>query len=81
MSLLGLRMAREILQQPALRPFLMTVRHPAPELTTDDQLALAIDPASLALKEGGKVLKPETIHLALRKLAGRQFVRVHTSKQ
>jgi uncharacterized protein (DUF1501 family) len=38
--------------------------------TTDDQLALAIDPASLALKEGGKVLKPETIHLALRKLAG-----------
>ncbi len=38
--------------------------------TTDDQLALAIDPSSLALKDGGKVLKPETIHLALRKLAG-----------
>ena len=38
--------------------------------TTDDQLALAIDPGSLALKDGGKVLKPETIHLALRKLAG-----------
>ncbi|MBK7826837.1 DUF1501 domain-containing protein [Nannocystis sp.] len=38
--------------------------------TTDDQRALAIDPASLGLKEGGKVLKPETIHLALRKLAG-----------
>jgi uncharacterized protein (DUF1501 family) len=37
--------------------------------TTDDQLALAIDPGSLALKDGGKVLKPETIHLALRKLA------------
>ncbi len=38
--------------------------------TTDDQLARAIDPASLGLKDGGKVLKPETIHLALRKLAG-----------
>ncbi len=37
--------------------------------TTDAQLALAIDPSSLALKDGGKVLKPETIHLALRKLA------------
>mgnify|MGYP000579543889 CR=1 FL=1 len=38
--------------------------------TTDDQRALAVDPGSLALKDGGKVLKPETIHLALRKLAG-----------
>ena len=38
--------------------------------TTDDQLARAIDPGSLALSDGGKVLKPETIHLALRKLAG-----------
>lgn len=38
--------------------------------TTDDQLALAVDPSSLALKDSGKVLKPETIHLALRKLAG-----------
>ncbi|MBA3545295.1 MAG: DUF1501 domain-containing protein [Nannocystis sp.] len=42
--------------------------------TTDDQLALAIDPGSLAVMDGGtdggKVLKPETIHLALRKLAG-----------
>lgn len=37
--------------------------------TTDDQLARAVDPASLALNDGGKVLKPETIHLALRKLA------------
>jgi len=37
--------------------------------TTDDQLALAVDPSSLTLKDGGKVLKPETIHLALRKLA------------
>ena len=32
LSLQGLRMAREILQQPALRPFLLGVRHPAPEL-------------------------------------------------
>ena len=38
--------------------------------TTDDQRALAVDPTSLALTDGGKVLKPETIHLALRKLAG-----------
>ena len=38
--------------------------------TTDDQLARAIDPGSLAVKDGGTVLKPETIHLALRKLAG-----------
>jgi hypothetical protein len=37
--------------------------------TTDDQLARAIDPGSLGLADGGKVLKPETIHLALRKLA------------
>ena len=39
MALQGLRMAREILQQPALRPFLMGVRSPAPDLTTDEQLA------------------------------------------
>jgi uncharacterized protein (DUF1501 family) len=38
--------------------------------TTDDQLARAVDPGSLGLADGGKVLKPETIHLALRKLAG-----------
>ncbi len=37
--------------------------------TTDDQLARPIDPGSLGLADGGKVLKPETIHLALRKLA------------
>ena len=39
MSLQGLRMAREILQQPALRPFLIGVRSPAPDVTTDEQLA------------------------------------------
>ena len=39
MALQGLRMAREILQQPALRPFLLGVRNPGPDLTTDDQLA------------------------------------------
>ncbi len=38
--------------------------------TTDDQRAQPIDPGSLAIKAGGKVLKPESIHLALRKLAG-----------
>jgi choline dehydrogenase-like flavoprotein len=39
MALAGLKMAREILQQPALRPFLLAVRSPGPELTTDGQLA------------------------------------------
>ena len=38
--------------------------------TTDDQLARGVDPKSLAVTDGGRVLKPETIHLALRKLAG-----------
>jgi uncharacterized protein (DUF1501 family) len=38
--------------------------------TTDDQRARGVDPGSLAVKDGGAVLKPETIHLALRKLAG-----------
>ncbi len=39
MSLQGLRMAREILQQPALRPFLQAVRSPGPEVTTEEALA------------------------------------------
>ena len=39
MSLQGLRMAREILQQPALRPFLQAVRSPGPEVVSDEQLA------------------------------------------
>ncbi len=38
--------------------------------TTDDQRALAVDPGSLALKDGGTVLTPETIHRSLRTLAG-----------
>lgn len=38
--------------------------------TTDDQRARAVDPGSLATKDGGVVLKPETIHRALRRLAG-----------
>jgi choline dehydrogenase-like flavoprotein len=39
MSLQGLRMAREILQQPALRPFLQAVRSPGPDVVSDEQLA------------------------------------------
>ena len=38
--------------------------------TTDDQKARGVDPGSLAVKDGGTVLKPETIHRSLRKLAG-----------
>jgi len=38
--------------------------------TTDDQHARAVDPASLALKDGGVVIKPESIHRSLRTLAG-----------
>ena len=39
MSLQALRMAREILQQPALRPFVEAVRRPGPDVTTEEQLA------------------------------------------
>ncbi len=38
--------------------------------TTDDQRARAVDPASLALKDSGVVIKPESIHRSLRTLAG-----------
>lgn len=38
--------------------------------TTDDQRARPVDPASLALKDGGVVIKPESIHRSLRTLAG-----------
>lgn len=38
--------------------------------TTDDQRARGVDPGSLAVKDGGTVLKPESIHRALRNLAG-----------
>lgn len=39
MSLEGLRMAREILRQPALRSFLLAERLPGPDKVTDDELA------------------------------------------
>ncbi len=38
MSLEGLRLAREILQQPALRPFVLAERLPGPDLTSDAEL-------------------------------------------
>lgn len=38
--------------------------------TTDDQRARAVDPSSLALKDSGVVIKPESIHRSLRTLAG-----------
>ncbi len=38
MSLRGLAMAREILAQPALRPFLLAERNPGPHLTSESQL-------------------------------------------
>ncbi|MGD9510040.1 MAG: GMC family oxidoreductase [Geminicoccaceae bacterium] len=38
MSLRGLAMAREILAQPALKPFLLAERNPGPHLTTEAQL-------------------------------------------
>lgn len=37
-SLQGLRMAREILAQPALKPFVMAERHPGPGKTNDAEL-------------------------------------------
>lgn len=39
MSLEGLKMAREILRQPALRPFLIAERKPGPGAVTDEELA------------------------------------------
>lgn len=39
MSLEGLKMAREILRQPALRSFLLGERLPGPDKVTDDELA------------------------------------------
>jgi len=39
MALEGLKMAREILRQPALRPFLMAERLPGPDKVTDAELA------------------------------------------
>jgi choline dehydrogenase-like flavoprotein len=39
MALEGLKMAREILRQPALRPYLIAERMPGPDKTTDDELA------------------------------------------
>ncbi|MGE3743235.1 MAG: GMC family oxidoreductase, partial [Geminicoccaceae bacterium] len=38
MSLRGLAMARDILAQPALKPFLLAERNPGPHLTTEAQL-------------------------------------------
>lgn len=39
MSLEGLKMAREILRQPALRPFLIAERRPGPDRVGDEELA------------------------------------------
>jgi choline dehydrogenase-like flavoprotein len=39
MSLEGLKMARGILRQPALRPFLIAERVPGPDKATNDELA------------------------------------------
>ena len=38
-SIKGLRLAREILRQPALKPFVMAERMPGDDLNTDDELA------------------------------------------
>ena len=38
-SIKGLRLAREILRQPALKPFVMAERMPGDNLSTDEQLA------------------------------------------
>src|SRR5690606_3265201 len=38
MSIAGLKLAREIMRQPALRPYVMAERLPGPDLTTDAQL-------------------------------------------
>jgi choline dehydrogenase-like flavoprotein len=38
-ALKGLRLARQILRQPALKPFVLAERQPGPEIETDDALA------------------------------------------
>lgn len=38
MSIEGIRIARELLSQPALRPYVMAERLPGPDLTTDEDL-------------------------------------------
>lgn len=38
MSLEGLKVAREIMSQPALKPFVMTERLPGPKITSDEEL-------------------------------------------
>ena len=38
MSIAGLKLAREIMRQPALRPYVLAERLPGPDLTTDAQL-------------------------------------------
>jgi choline dehydrogenase-like flavoprotein len=38
-SIKGLRLAREILRQPALKPFVMAERMPGDDLNTDEELA------------------------------------------
>ena len=38
-ALQGLRIAREIMRQPALKPFVLAERQPGPEITTDEALA------------------------------------------
>ena len=38
-SIEGLKMAREILRQPALKPYVLAERMPGPDATTDEQLA------------------------------------------
>lgn len=38
MSIEGLKLAREIMRQPALKPYVLAERLPGPDLTTDEQL-------------------------------------------
>ena len=38
MALAGLRLAREILRQPALAPFILAERQPGPDRDTDEAL-------------------------------------------
>ncbi len=38
MSIAGLKVAREIMRQPALQPYVLAERLPGPDLTTDEQL-------------------------------------------
>jgi choline dehydrogenase-like flavoprotein len=39
MSIRGFRLAREIMHQPAFKPFVMAERMPGPEVETDDKIA------------------------------------------